>query len=240
MSADHPTPKRSWRTAWQRLLAGSLLEAQLHPPLQRNVAFRLYEPRDFAACLTIYQKNAPGRFPEKHEHKFVEYLREEKKTFIVAECESRIVGYGGVSLGASNTATLVYGIIDPEFQRQRIGSTLTLLRIAQLPANPNGIYVTICAVDASMPIYARFGFTEIGKWQPPGGEEYPYGVLHVARSSLEVVKSTLKRRGVRVQGEVTLHRSEDTSGEVEKREDGSILIRFHEPAQPTEPRATPQ
>src|SRR6266481_148181 len=151
MSHDRVPVRRSWRTALQRFIfAPTLLEAQLYPPLERKVSFRLYDMRDFDACLAIYLRNESGRFPENHRPRFEEYLRKEKKTLIIAEYNSKVVGYGGLNLGAPNVAVLCYGIVEPEFQRQRIGSTLTLLRIAQLSSGPGGAFAVIFAVDASM------------------------------------------------------------------------------------------
>jgi hypothetical protein len=141
MSGHPEQAKRSWRIALQRFLFGrTSLEAQLYPPLGAEVVFRIYEPRDFEACLTIYRKNEPGRFPPDQGVKFVDYLKNEEKAFIVAESNSRVVGYGGMNLLSSNVAALCYGIVDPEFQKQRIGTALILLRVAQLPSCGDGAF----------------------------------------------------------------------------------------------------
>ncbi len=226
MSQNRASSKHSWRTAWRRLFAGSTLEAQLYPPLKRNVSFRLYEPRDLDTCLAIYRKNEPGRFPENAELRFRIYLEKDEKMLIVAECDSRIVGCGGVFLAGKGVITLCYGIIDPEFQRQRIGSMLTLLRIAQVSSGPTGVFAVIFAVDASMPIYARFGFVEVGKWKSEDGKDYPIGTQYVTRLSLQRIKSTLEQRGVRVQGEVALHRNVDFNCEIERGATGALILNF--------------
>src|SRR5712671_5054402 len=122
--SNRERPRHSWRTVIQRFVfARTLLEAQLYPPLQKSVLFRVYELRDFETCVAIYRKNEAGRFPSGHGAEFVEYLKKDPKAFIVAECDSRVVGYGGINLMAPNVATLCYGIVDPEFQRQRIGTS---------------------------------------------------------------------------------------------------------------------
>jgi ribosomal-protein-alanine N-acetyltransferase len=213
---------RSWRTQLQRLIfARTSLEAQLYPPLQKNVMFRVYEPRDFEVCLEIYQKNEVGRFPSGHGAKFVDYLKKDAKAFIVAECDSRVVGYGGINLLAPNVATLCYGIVHPEFQGQRIGTALILLRIAQLASNPGGTFFLILAVDASMPIYRRFGFIEKTRWKAEDGKDHPVGVLHVPVDVLARVKSALDRRGVSLHSRLVLQQSSEASCEIQRDANGS-------------------
>ena len=227
-------PRRSWRTLIQRyVLSRTPLEAQLYPPLQKPVLFRVYEPRDFETCVTIYAKNEPGRFPSGYAGKFVEYLKKDTKAFIVAECDSRVVGYGGMNLLAPNVATLCCGIVDPEFQRQRIGAALVLLRIAQLPSDPCGAFCLIFAVDTSMPIYRRFGFIEKTKWKMEDGKEYPLGTLHVPSFALDRVKSGLKRRGLSIKGNLVLHPSREVSCEIQLDENGFYQLQI-------KPRALPE
>jgi predicted N-acetyltransferase YhbS len=219
MSDDVPPTSRaaklSWWPALQRLLcAHTSLEAQLYPPLAMDVKFRPYDPNDFESCLAIYVKNESGRFPHGQRQKFERYLRKEKKTLIIAERKSRVVGYGGIDVVAPNVAFLCYGIIEPEFQGQRIGSTLTLLRIAQLESQPSGAFVFIRAVDASMPVYRQFGFIENARWKADDGTDHPAAFLHIPVNSLERVKSKLRRRNLTVQGKFVLHTSEVLSCDI--------------------------
>ena len=226
-------------TALQRLLfAPTLLESQLYPPLKRPVRFRTYLQGDRGSCIQIYQKNAAGRFPESQISEFEAYLDNESKTLIVAECDSKVVGYGGIIITSAETATLCYGIIDPAFQRQRIGATLTLLRIAQLPPHPKRIFVMILAVNASLPIYKRFGFVEGGKWKAKDGTEHPIGLLRVPARSLQTIKLTLQRRGIRVDGNISLHPSEEMTCQVEEGDRGAYRIRFRNCADGKTPAAT--
>ena len=48
----------------QRKTARNRLEAQLFPRLRIDASFRAYKEGDRDACLDVYHKNAPGRFPE--------------------------------------------------------------------------------------------------------------------------------------------------------------------------------
>lgn len=224
---DRRESKHSWRTAIQRFIfARTSLEAQLYPPLAIKVSFRVYEPRDFEACLAIYRKNEPDRFPVGHVNKFTRYLEHNPKSFIVAEYDSRVVGYGGMNLLAPDIAVLCYGIVDPEFQGQRIGTTLVLLRTAQLPAAPDGAYFLIFAVNASIPIYQRFGFLEKARWKTEDGAQHPLGLLHVAADPLNRVKSALIQRGVRIRGNLVLHYAENISAEITRGARGSYRIQL--------------
>jgi predicted N-acetyltransferase YhbS len=219
--------RQSWQTAIKRFVfARTSLEAQLYPPLKRNVAFRIYEPRDFDTCIAIYRKNEAGRFPAGHGAKFVEYLKKDTKALIVAECDSRVVGYGGINPLAPNVATLCYGIVDPEFQGQRIGTALILLRIAQLSSDPVGAFVLIFAVDASMPIYGRFGFIEKTRWKAEDGKDHPVGLLNVPSVTLSRVKSALKRRGLSIQGNLALQPSGELSCEIQRDANGSYRLQL--------------
>lgn len=231
IASNRGESKHSWRTAIQRFIfARTSLEAQLYPPLAMKVVFRVYEPRDFEACLAIYQKNAPGRFPggneTKYVDKFTKYLEREPKTFIVAEYDSRVIGHAGINLLAPNIAVLCFGGVDPEFHGQRIGSALVLLRTAQLPTHPDGVYLLIFAVDASIPVYGRFGFLHIGKWKTEEGTSHPMGLLHVAPDALDRVKSTVVRRGLRIHGDLVLHGTGNVSVEIRRRGRDSYRVRF--------------
>jgi [ribosomal protein S18]-alanine N-acetyltransferase len=201
------------------------LEGQLYPPLKLPVRFRPYEPKDFESCLQIYCKNAIRRFPDGHEKTFEAFLINEKKTFIIAELDSKVIGYGGLTLTSADTSVLCYGIVDPEFQNRRIGATLVLLRIAQLPPHPRRIFTIILAVDASMPIYNRFGFVERAKWKTEDGKLHPMGLLCIPQPVHQKIKSTLDKRGIQIKGPLTLYKSDTNICEVE--ENATTGTRLH-------------
>jgi len=203
-------------TLLQRLLfARTSLESQLYPAVSKKVTFRPYRPDDYDACLAIYVKNEAGRFPNGYRQKFEQYLRKDRKNFIIAERESRIAGYGGLTLVAPNVAILCFGIVAPEFQRQRIGSTLTALRVALLEPQESGAFAVICAVNSSMPIYRRFGFVEASHWKSEDGAKHPVGFLRLPILLLNRLKLTLHRRGQCVRGGLVLHTSDEFSCELQ-------------------------
>jgi len=190
------------KTGLQKLLfARNELEAQLYPALEQAVRFRAYQPADHDACVEIYRRNEAGRFPEGSIKEFKSYLQTENKSLIVAEVDARPVGYGGISLQGPDCTCLCYGIVHPDFQGKRIGTTLTILRIAQIATQPKGNYFVIYAVDASAPFYSRLGFHFTMQWKAEDQKIYPAGILAVPAASHKKIKSTLEQRGVRIHGE---------------------------------------
>lgn len=202
------------KTALQRaFVAQTILERNLFPPLAVPAVFRPYRDNDYESCIAIYRKNEPGRFPEAQIPVFEHFLRHDAKTCIIAELDSKVVACGGLMLHAFDLATLCYGLVDPEFQGLQIGSTLTLLRIALVPLQPEDIFFVIYAVDLSMPFYRRFGFAEAGRYKAPDGKDYPIGLLRVSYREMHRIKSALDQRNIRVHGDLA-HPAPDGTGEV--------------------------
>lgn len=180
------------------------LERALLSPLKLPVIFRPYHKSDFSACVAIYREVELGRFPPDLLGKFEKYLAKEDKAFIVAELNSEIVGFGGIELNGRNVSTLVYGMVVPKFQRQRIGSTLVLLRLAQLEPHRLGNFVRIFAVKDSLPVYRRFGFRFLAYWKYNDGTIHPAAYISVENSTLNTIQSTLKERAIGIQGVLKL------------------------------------
>jgi ribosomal-protein-alanine N-acetyltransferase len=228
------TLRRFLNSLRQVLSATNSLEAGLYPALRIPVRFRPYAPTDFETCVDIYQKNEPGRFPPNQLPEFEAALRQDAKTLIVAEIDSKVVGFGGVTFFEPNSAILYYGIVDPAFQGRQIGTTLTLLRIAQFPAHSLYVVVMIFAVDASMPFYQRFGFSEIGRWKSKDGGNHPVGVLKVDNATIRHIQAKLERRGVRVDGNLVLSHAVNKAFEVRESLDGAVTVKFRRPEKDTD------
>lgn len=217
---------RFFTNLFHTISATNSLEAQLFPPLRLPVKFRPYVPADFDECVAIYQKNEPGRFPEGQIATFKKYLNREQKALIIAELDSKVVGYGGLKLHPPRAAVLCYGIVDPSFQGRRIGTTLTLLRMSLLPPYPGDLVVLIFAVDASMPFYEGFGFSKIGNWTVDQNRQFPAGALRVSRQTLSYIRQTLQKRGIKVEGNLVLEASESKSFEVQESPNGLINVKL--------------
>lgn len=182
----------------QRLSARNKLEEQLFPRLKLPVVFRGYAPKDRESCLRIYDENQPGRFPATDRNVFSDYLQGSEKCLIVAESESEVIGFSGITLHGENVATLCYGILSPRVQRQRIGATLTLLRISLIPPSSEGDLEMIHAVDQSLPIYRRFGFEQTGRWESSDLTEHPSAGLYIPPFTHDRIRITLRKRGTTI------------------------------------------
>lgn len=222
----------------QRKTARNQLETQLFPRLTLEASFRAYEEKDRDACLDIYHKNAPGRFPDDDGRHFEEYLDLPHKALIVAEVDSRVAGFGGLTLEGPNVATLCYGIIDPAWQRQRLGATLTLLRITLLPPAEDGFWLFIHTLEPALPVYRKFGFIECGKWQSKEEADHPSAVLHIPWYSRDRIKATLAKRGIAIQNAPKPPQNPKVSYWVEKDAQGSYS--FHsDPKSQEAPECSP-
>jgi len=185
---------RALLTWIRRKVAYTDLDRELNPPLLLPVQFRVYEERDFHKLMSLYRLNSAGRFPEGEEVAFAAHLRRPQNGMIVAEVHGRIVGCSGLMQLGKGIYTLCYSIVHPDYQRQRIGTTMTLLRVARTAIGYSSTvhHILIFAVPASMSFYHRFGFVDQGTWMASDGTEYPFAALsypvHIARQVDEVLK----------------------------------------------------
>src|SRR5258708_5455550 len=101
----------------------------------RPVQIRTYSPDDVVACRELYALNEPGRFPPGVLPEFEASLHSEGRLFLVAEKDGIICGCGGIAVASTayNQASLFFGLIHPQHQRQGLGTTLLLARLALLP-----------------------------------------------------------------------------------------------------------
>ena len=139
-------------------------------PLPKEYVVRLWNPEDTQACLEIYQMNAPGRFPPEVEQEFEKVLKRDNGSMLVLEHKGRIVACGGTSLDGSQ-GTLIYGLINPEFQRKGVGRLLLLSRLARFNGPP--VVVQIHAVEDSIGYYERYGFVRFSLWHSQNGDAHP-------------------------------------------------------------------
>jgi GNAT superfamily N-acetyltransferase len=216
------------RIWFQRQLAITPMERMLYPPLRLPVTFRVYEDRDFDELLKIYELNAPGRFPEKSQEDFVRYLRSGQKGILVGELNGKAICTGGLIQSGENIYTLCYGLIHPEYQGQRIGSTMALLRLAATGQGEpwKSVYALIFAVRASIPYYQQFGFTESGTWPAPDGKSYPCAVVGYRVSAARRVGAELKQRSHVIEGGFEAHQHRILVTAIRPNEKGQEMLHF--------------
>lgn len=139
-------------------------------PLPQGLAVRLWNSGDLQSCLEIYRLNAPGRFPDEVEQEFAAVLEKNDGSMLVIESDGRVVACGGGALRAAS-GSLFYGLIHPEFQQRGLGRLLLLSRLARFKCPP--VVIQICAVEASLGYYARFGFARYALWYSQNGDTHP-------------------------------------------------------------------
>lgn len=201
------------------------LETQLRQNLELPISFRVYRDEDFEACVALYRENQ-SVLPNDGGGHLIDFLKRDDKTLIVAELNGAIVAFGGLIMRNVNVSVFCYGIVSPKYKGYRIGTTLTLLRISQLPPNPGGNYVLIYTLEYSMLFYSRFGFVEVAEWRSGDGCIHPVGIIHVTDDSLHKVKSTLSARGVKADGDVVLQPFRDNAISVTQNPPGRFHIKY--------------
>lgn len=185
---------RALLTWIRRHAAYTALDRELNPPLLLPVRFRAYEHRDFCRLINLYRVHAEGRSLVGGEEAFAEHLHLPMNGMIVAELNGRIVGCSGLMQLGKGIYTLCYSLVHPDYQRQRIGTTMTLLRIARTGIGYSSTihHALIFAAPDSLSFYRRFGFTDHGIWMADDGKEYPYAAVsypvHIARQIDEILK----------------------------------------------------
>lgn len=111
---------------------------------------RAYQPADREACLALVRHYAPAR-----EAEFASHLN---ASLSVLEHDGRILGCGGIVHGAG-VDELVWGMIDPAWQRRGLGRYLLLYRSKQCQAP----LLDVVASAAYQAFYEKAGF----RWLQP-------------------------------------------------------------------------
>ena len=196
-----------------------LFEAQTREPLKLPLHFRPYCDKDHDSCIAVYRENELY-FPRGDIAEFAKSLRTAQRNFIVATLDDKVVGFGGIDVWAPEVALFCWGMVSPRYQGRRIGTTLFLLRIAQLSCPPSGLYVVIFALDYSMRFYARFGFEEVAEWKSSDGCVYPVGLMHVSEASFQKLKAALTIRGIHLDGNLVLRPNPEITCDIEQSPSG--------------------
>lgn len=180
----------------RRLFSWTPLEAQLHPPLLLPVRFRLFEEPDREACLRLYQKNEPDRFPKNQIQFFEEYINSSRHGFVVTEYNDRVIACGGVVSLADNIHWLCYGLVDPDFHGQRIGTTLTMLRLSMAVKTSGIHFAAIRTVPKSTSFYQRLGFHQRASYPESDGTVTTCSILTYFDSTIARIEKVLGKRNL--------------------------------------------
>lgn len=207
--------------------ADNEIERQLWPAAKFRFYIRAYEAKDREALLHLYDANAPDRFPEGSRPDFEKFLdTEEKSLFVVENPQLRLLACGGVAAINPLVHILCFGLVDPEFQGQRIGTTLTLARLVFATRTSGTHCSIISAVSKSMSFYQRFGYERASTWKAPDDAEHPIGLLAYDPRVMDPIRTVLKRRGFLIDPTLPLCEEKQVDAEVIPSEGGGVSLKF--------------
>jgi predicted GNAT family N-acyltransferase len=191
----------------RRKSAISTIDRELHPGMQVPVTFRPYASRDLDALLGLYDVNAAGLLPADTRETFASHLEQPVNGVFVGELGGKVMCCAGVTQLNPDVFNFCYGMVHPEYQKQRVGTTLTLLRIATTtrPKERSTLHAVIFAAAPVLPFYQRFGFVDNGTWKDSDGKEHPTAKLTYHSTIAQQVGSVLKWRKVEIKGEFQPH-----------------------------------
>jgi len=129
---------------------------------------RPYRDGDFEVCAEIFRLNEGKHFPVGLFEDFAEKLRvEEKRPLeLVAEVDGEVRAYGGITRQiGERRASLSYGMVHPEFQKQGFGTAVLLARVVALGKPKWDWVVALTSAGPSAAFYDRFGFRYTGQYK---------------------------------------------------------------------------
>lgn len=122
-------------------------------------AARPYVAADRAACLALFDSNAPRFFDPSERAGFEQFLDEMRWPYQVIEREGRVVACGGHAVEPDGrTVSLCWGMVEQGLHGQGLGRRLTEARLAAARAEPGVTAVRLDTGQHTTGFYERFGF----------------------------------------------------------------------------------
>lgn len=120
---------------------------------------RPYVAADRAACLALFDSNAPRFFDPSERAGFERFLDEMRRPYQVIEREGRVVACGGHAVEPDGrTVSLCWGMVEQGLHGQGLGRRLTGARLAAARAEPGVTAVRLDTGQHTTGFYERFGF----------------------------------------------------------------------------------
>jgi len=179
--------------------------------------------------MALYRLNAPAHFPAGDEARFAAFLHAVPNGIIVGELAGKPVCCAGLERSGKNIFTFCYNLIHPDYQGQRLGTTLTHLRVAASGiGNKAGVvhHAIVFTVSASQSFYHRLGFVDYGTWKASDGQEHPAAVLAYDTQLTWDIAGVHKWRKIQIKGDFQPALSQAGEVKFTKDELGKDCIRF--------------
>ena len=120
---------------------------------------RPYTVADRAACLALFDSNAPRFFDPSERAGFEQFLDDLRGPYPVSERDGRGVGGGGHAVEPDGrTVSLCWGMVEQGLHGQGLGRLLTEARLAAARAEPGVTAVRLDTGQHTTGFYERFGF----------------------------------------------------------------------------------
>ncbi|WP_241235852.1 GNAT family N-acetyltransferase [Xanthomonas arboricola] len=122
---------------------------------------RPYQPRDFDACMALFDANVPVFFSAGERADFAGFLSHHAAAwhYQLLERSNAVAGCAGYAIGADGTtASLCWGMVHPRLHRCGVGTQLLLARLEALRQMPDVRRVILDTSQHTRQFYARFGF----------------------------------------------------------------------------------
>ena len=130
-----------------------------------NVVSRPYTPRDYSACLALFESNLPRFFAPEERAEFCQYLEsvdDSEPPYLVLVSDEKIIACGGLAIEPDKRqARLAWGMVDRAHHRQGLGTLLLRARLEQARSASNIDEVALETSQHSCGFYERFGFQVI-------------------------------------------------------------------------------
>lgn len=124
--------------------------------------FQSYSPAFENDCLSIFDSNVPAFFAPQERETFHSFLNRQVHPyyyFVIRNTSGKIVACGGMKLEPSDhSAMLRWDMVASEFQKQGIGTFLTLSRLQLLSQNPDIQMVNLYTSQHTYQYYEKMGF----------------------------------------------------------------------------------
>lgn len=120
---------------------------------------RGYSDQDKSKVIELLRLNTPKYFAASEESDFENYLENEVEDYFVYECNSQIIGAGGINYFIEEKLVRIsWDLIHPKSQGKGIGKKLTQFRINHLNENPNIEFIIVRTTQLVFPFYKKMGF----------------------------------------------------------------------------------